>query len=160
MSRLEPLDVVEPSAADVTAAKRSRERVAEAVDRVRSRGADTVRLDDLELPASVGRALSRILHEVSEGHSVVIDTVGPEDPELTTTQAARLLGMSRPTLINLLKDGAIPFRLVGSHRRVALSDVLAYRECGGKAPRQPSEGEMLRGLNEMAEFTDRLGMGY
>jgi excisionase family DNA binding protein len=160
MSRLEPLEVVEPSAADITAAKRSRGRVAEAAERSGASDPGTVRLRDVELPASVVRALSRILDEISEGHSVVIDTVGPDDPALTTTQAARLLGMSRPTLINLLKGGSIPFRLVGTHRRVALSDVLAYRDGAGAAPRQPSETEMLRGLGEMAEYTSGLGLGY
>jgi excisionase family DNA binding protein len=160
MSRLEPLEVVEPTAADVTVAKRSRTAIAEAAERMGARDEGMVRLEEVELPASVVRALSRILDEISEGHSVVIDTADLDDPELTTTQAARVLGVPRSTLIDLLKDGAIPFRTVGTHRRLALSDLLAYRESGGRIPREPSEAGMLRGLEEMAEYTNSLGLGY
>ena len=45
-----------------------------------------------------------------------------------SAQAARLLGISRPTLIALLERGELPYYQVGSHRRIALAAVLAYRE--------------------------------
>jgi excisionase family DNA binding protein len=78
----------------------------------------------LEVPAPVDRALRTVVEALATGDAV---TVVPLHQQLTTTQAARLLEVSRPTLISLLKRGEIPFSLTGSHRRVRLADVLAYR---------------------------------
>jgi len=52
----------------------------------------------------------------------------PESSELTTKQAAELLGVSRPFLIGILESGAIPHRKIGRHRRVRMKDVLAYKK--------------------------------
>ena len=52
----------------------------------------------------------------------------PESSELTTKQAAELLGVSRPFLIGILESGAIPHRKIGRHRRVLMKDVLAYKK--------------------------------
>lgn len=51
----------------------------------------------------------------------------PEDEAFTTQGAARFLGMSRPYLLRLLDAGKIPYHRVGTHRRVMLRDVLAFR---------------------------------
>lgn len=102
-----------------------------------------------------------ILEEIAEGHGVAVHRM--DDEELTTSQAADLLGMSRPTLIDLLEKGEMPYRMVGTHRRVRRSDVLAYRERterGGSSAEERPREDRLRGLREMAEYTESLGLGY
>jgi excisionase family DNA binding protein len=50
------------------------------------------------------------------------------DRMLTSTQAADILGTSRPFVVKLLDSGCIPSHVVGRHRRAYLRDVLAYRD--------------------------------
>lgn len=85
-----------------------------------------------------------------------------DDEELSTTEAARLLGMSRPTFINLVESGAVPYRWVGSHRRMSKSAVLAAkaRMADGAATADLRRAERLELLREMSETTHGLGLGY
>ncbi|MCP2169832.1 helix-turn-helix domain-containing protein [Goodfellowiella coeruleoviolacea] len=80
--------------------------------------------DRVELPPELFRALRQVAQALQEGLAV---SVTPVAQTVTTQQAADLLGVSRPTLIRLLDDNEIPFERVGSHRRIVLRDVLAYR---------------------------------
>lgn len=50
-----------------------------------------------------------------------------EDAEVSPEKAAEMLRISRPTLLKKLDSGELPFHYVGSHRRIAVADVLAYR---------------------------------
>lgn len=79
------------------------------------------------LPASLAELLRASARELADGHAL---TVLPSDAMLTPTEAAELLGLSRPFVVRLLDDGEIPAdRLPGSrHRRVRLADVVAFAE--------------------------------
>lgn len=79
--------------------------------------------EHVTLPAPLYDLLKEIVRNLEKGRSLVLL---PEERQLTTQRAAELLGMSRPYLIQLLDAGAMPYDLVGKHRRIALRDVLAY----------------------------------
>lgn len=65
------------------------------------------------------------LKEFREGNGVTLLT---SKRELSAQEAAELLGVSRPYLVtHLLETGIIPYRKVGTHRRIALSDVQAFQ---------------------------------
>jgi excisionase family DNA binding protein len=92
-------------------------------------GTQSVRLalpsgEVLPVPDAVDHALREVIAALAAGDAV---TVLPLHQQLTTNQAARLLEISRPTLIALLERGEIPYRRTGTHRRVQLADVLAYK---------------------------------
>ncbi|MBW4703120.1 excisionase family DNA-binding protein [Micromonospora sp. RL09-050-HVF-A] len=86
----------------------------------------------VEVSLSVRDVLTRIADVLASGRGVAIV---PVDRELTTTEAAGLLGVSRPTLIKLLEAGEIGYSRPNSSRRIPLDQVLAYRDRRGQARR-------------------------
>ena len=105
--------------------------------------------NNLELPAGAVSLLKDILEAMAAGRGVVII---PENAELTTVEAAEVLNVSRPFLIKLLNEGAIPHRKVGKHRRVRMEDVMAYKE------RIDLEREAI--LDRLVLDAQEQGMGY
>ena len=80
--------------------------------------------ETVDLPVPALRLLREILDRMAHGKGV---TLTPLHAELTTRQAAELLQVSRTHLVQLLDEGRIPCRKVGSHRRVRAEDILAWR---------------------------------
>ncbi|MFD2796267.1 helix-turn-helix domain-containing protein [Promicromonospora vindobonensis] len=81
--------------------------------------------EQIELPGTVYRALVQVVEALAAGKAV---TVSPQEPQLTTQQAADLLGVSRPTVVRMIESGELAAERNGNRRRLLLSDVLAYRE--------------------------------
>jgi excisionase family DNA binding protein len=79
---------------------------------------------EMELPPALFAVLVRAAHELAAGNGVAIM---PVESMLTTQQAADILNISRPHLIKMLEAGTMPFRMVGTHRRIRLQDVIEYQ---------------------------------
>lgn len=103
----------------------------------------------IPLPAEAVAHLTDILGHLAEGRSVM---VVPLHEELTTQQAADLLGVSRPFVVKLLDTGVIPHRKAGSHRRVRAADVLAYK--------QRDDAERRTVADALTAEAEALGLGY
>jgi excisionase family DNA binding protein len=52
----------------------------------------------------------------------------PQPKEMTTTQAAEFLDVSRPFVIKLIRQGALPCRMVGTHRRIPTDALRVYKD--------------------------------
>ena len=105
--------------------------------------------DDIILPGHVLQILLDVLSEMSKGNAI---SLIPHHQEISTQEAANLLNVSRPFLVGLLENGEIPFRKVGAHRRVKLTDVLEYKD--------QSDAKRLQALNELTALSQVEGMGY
>lgn len=98
---------------------------------------------EVEIPASAFAALQAVVRDMAQGLTI---TLIPHDKELTTKEAADILNLSRPFLVKLLDRGDMPYHRVGTHRRLNVDDVLAYREL-----RAARRREKLRELTELSE---------
>jgi excisionase family DNA binding protein len=105
--------------------------------------------EKLILPPQALQLLLGILEQLGQGNAVSLISM---QAELTTQEAADLLNVSRPYLINLLKEGEIPFRKVGTKRRILAEDVLRYKASVDK--------KRLKTLATLAKQAQKLGMGY
>ena len=105
--------------------------------------------EEITLPASAVGLLVEMLSEMAEGNAIALT---PIHAELTTRQAAELLGVSRPFLVKQLEAGLIPFRKVGAHRRVLVKDLSAYK--------RQIDRKRLETLDQLAAQAQELDMGY
>jgi excisionase family DNA binding protein len=105
--------------------------------------------ETISIPASAFRLLNDILTEMAKGNAV---TLIPIHAELTTQQAADLLNVSRPFLVEQLEKGVIPYRKVGTHRRILFKDLMAYKES--------MDRNRLKALEELSAIDQELKLGY
>jgi excisionase family DNA binding protein len=92
-----------------------------------------------ELEAAVHRAYKGLLRSLPR--------------EMTTTQAAEFLDVSRPFVIKLIERGELPCRMVGKHRRIPSDALLAYREKMFQRARSAAD-EMTRLAQEVGLYDE------
>jgi len=146
---------VPPTAADAQLALESSRRLTQFLA-ARPKKALRVRIEpenepeeSISIPVAAFRLLNSILTEMAKGNAV---TLIPVHAELTTQQAADILNVSRPFLIEQLEKGVIPYRKVGTHRRVMFKDLMEYK--------QTMDHNRLKALEELSVIDQELGLGY
>ncbi len=150
----EAFETVAPTEADTRLARESSRRLAThplgRLSSVRIQLLDDGEAaDTVAVPASALRLFLHILTEMARGNAV---TLIPTHAELTTQQAADLLGVSRPYLVKLLDEGKIPCRTVGKYRRVRFDDLMAYK--------RKDDDARAKILDQLTAEAQELGMGY
>lgn len=137
-----------PTDTDMRLARNASRKLADASLRRKLR----LRLDDgaeIEIPRSASRLIARLLQQMAAGNAVA---VLPVHAELTTQEAADFLNVSRPYLVRLLEEGKLTFHKVGTHRRVRLANLVAFRT--------EFESGREKALAELAEQAQALKLGY
>jgi excisionase family DNA binding protein len=147
-------ETVTPTAADTRMAQESSRLLAKMLGARKKRLRLRIQPDDatgeaISIPPAAVRLLGGILNEMAKGNAV---TLLPLHAELTTQQAADLLSVSRPFLIEQLDKGILPFRKVGTHRRILLQDVMAHK--------QAMDRGRLKALEELWALDQELRLGY
>lgn len=103
--------------------------------------------EKIKIPIKALKFLGDMLKAMSEGRFI---SLMPVATEVTTQQAAEILGCSRPHLVKLLENGAINFTKVGKHRRIKFEDVLQYRK--------ESKAAQKKHITDIMSFDEETGL--
>jgi len=130
-------DAERRQAKDVMAAKSDSDRFVVVIE------LDSTRLT---VPPALTRCLANVMASLATGGSTRIESL---PKEMSTTVAARHLGISRPTLMKHVDSGALPARKVGTHTRIRTKDLLDFRA--------KLLAEQLAAFEELRRVSDELG---
>jgi excisionase family DNA binding protein len=139
----------------IIAAERERKALERIDKALQARRAAKARLrgphgEEMIIPRSLYVVLLEALKQLITGRGI---SIVPVTAELTTQQAADLLNVSRPFLIKILEDGVIPFHKAGTHRRVYLHDLLAYKRKRDAAA-QEALGRLVAEAQELGIYEE------
>jgi excisionase family DNA binding protein len=138
-----------PSEAEAMLAKQTKDIIAPRIGKDVGIDLQSLLADQptVRIPAAAARLLVQILDEMSRGNAVKIV---PVHAELTTQEAADLLNVSRPTLIQMLDQGLISYRKVGTHRRIPFVKAIEYK--------RKLESDRLAALAELVAYDQEIGL--
>jgi excisionase family DNA binding protein len=106
--------------------------------------------ESFTIPPTVFELLRTMVDILAAGDAVTIVPVGRE---LTTQRAADILNVSRQYLVRLLDEGQLPYTRTGTHRRLKIEDVLAFKERRDRE-RAAGLGELIRLHEDMGGYDD------
>lgn len=81
-------------------------------------------VEHVPIPERAVEMLAEILRQMAAGNAIAIL---PVRQEITTQEAAELMNVSRPYVVALVEKGELPCHKVGSHRRIPLAALLAFK---------------------------------
>jgi excisionase family DNA binding protein len=138
---------------DIEMARVAQRCIMEALDHSRAAAitltTDTGEHPSVEVPPAALKLIGQLLGAMSEGRPIALV---PSSQEFSTVEAAHFLNVSRPFVIKEIAAGRLPHRMVGTHRRVAFEDLIAYA-------RQMRENQEAA-LERLAENARELGLEY
>lgn len=156
MTALEKVRQVLPpkmSPQEVEMARAAQRCIMEALDHSRAAAitltTDTGEHPSVEVPPAALKLIGQLLGAMSEGRPIALV---PSSQEFSTVEAAHFLNVSRPFVIKEIEAGRLPHRMVGTHRRVAFEDLIAY----ARKMRENQEAALER----LAENARELGLEY
>jgi len=152
IAQIDMPETVAPTDQESSLARESNQRLAQLLGsaepvEVLIRPENSSEAQSVAIPLAAFRMLKDILTQMAQGNAV---TLIPVHAELTTQQAADILNVSRPFLVEQLEKGVIPHRKVGKHRRVLFRDVVAYK--------QAIDQKRTQTLDELAALDQELGL--
>ena len=99
------------------------------------------------LSRQTAELMSQLIDARTRGEEIVVT---PGNAEVTPTEAAVLLGMSRPQVRKLMDQSLLQFRKVGTHHRIRVSSIRAFLEA--ERPRR------REALADLAALQNELGL--
>lgn len=117
-------------------------RDADALHRALSGTGDEVKLS---LSRETAEWLAGIVDARAQGQEIVVTHAGGE---VTPTEAAALLGVSRPQVRKFMDEGRLDFRMVGTHHRITVESLQNFRDLE-RARRRVAMEELSRLQNEL-----------
>ena len=107
--------------------------------------------DFIDHRVGLSRELKQLLKDVAETREAFFFFEG-NTREFSTEEAARILNVSRPYFIQILDEGKIIFRKVGTHRRINAVSLMKYKD--------KQDGENQKILDELTEIAQKHNLGY
>ncbi|MBC8202223.1 MAG: excisionase family DNA-binding protein [Planctomycetes bacterium] len=149
INEIDQFTPVEATKREAAIARKTIERLKKLSDKEFAFRVESAEAEGIEIPETVMKIMFQVLAQVAKGNAI---TIVPVHAELTTTQAATMLGVSRPFLVDLLENGELPFHKVGTHRRVLYKDVKLYKDA--------IDVNRKRVLTELTKQAQELHLGY